>query len=293
MTPMLLAVTVGFALVVPSLAWAQAAQAHRDVTYARGDGKDLRLDIYMPAGAQAPPLLVWVHGGVWAYGTKAEVPMVFVTNGIATASIDFRQSTEARFPAQVHDIKAAIRFLRARATEYGYRAERIAIGGDSSGGHLAALVGVTNGHKELEGTLGSYLNQSSSVQAIVDYYGASNLMTILAQSTPYGVSVREPGLRRLLGAVPANARVLAELASPVFHVDPSDPPLLLFHGDEDPQMPIEQSHELESVYRKMGLDVYLDVVRGAAHGGELFFSPERVQRALAFLRRTLVERPMP
>ena len=114
MTPMLLAVTVGFALVVPSLAWAQAAQAHRDVTYARVDGKDLRLDIYVPAGVQAPPLLVWVHGGVWANGTKAEVPL------------------EARFPAQVHDIKAAVRFLRARATDYGYRAERIAIGGDSS-----------------------------------------------------------------------------------------------------------------------------------------------------------------
>src|SRR6185436_8410898 len=130
MTPVLLAVTVGFALVVPSLAWAQAAQAHRDVTYARVDGKDLRLDIYVPAGVQEPPLLVWVHGGVWANGTKAEVPLVFVANGIATASVDFRQSTEARFPAQVHDIKAAIRFLRARATEYGYRAERIAIGGD-------------------------------------------------------------------------------------------------------------------------------------------------------------------
>lgn len=293
MTGTLLAVTVGLALVVPTLAWAQDVRIRSGLTYARVDGKTLRLDIYSPGGVEAPPLLVWVHGGVWAGGTKEDVPLVFVANGIATASIDFRQSTDARFPAQVHDIKAAIRFLRAKASEYGYRADRIAIAGDSSGGHLAALVGVTNGHRELEGTVGNDLDQSSSVQAILDYYGASNLMTILAQSTPYGLSVREPGLKRLLGALPANAKALAELASPVFHVDRNDPPLLLFHGDEDPQMPIEQSRELESVYRKMGLDVYLDVVRGAAHGGPVFFSPERLQRALAFLRRTLVVRSAP
>jgi dipeptidyl aminopeptidase/acylaminoacyl peptidase len=127
----------------------------------------------------------------------------------------------------------------------------------------------------------------------VDYYGASNLTTILGQSTAYGVSVRAPGLERLLGALPDRARALAELASPVLHVAAGDPPLLLFHGDRDPQMPIEQSYELERAYKKIGLDVYLDVVRGAAHGGDLFFSPERLQRALAFLRRTLVERPTP
>ena len=98
--------------------------------------------------------------------------MAFVNNGIATASLDFRQSTEARFPAMVHDIKAAIRLLRAKAPEYRYRADRIAIGGTSSGAHLAALVGVTNGHKELEGTLGDHRSTSSDVQAIVIYYGA-------------------------------------------------------------------------------------------------------------------------
>lgn len=283
------ALAAGCVLLAPDPARAQNVRAHRDVTYARVDGKELRLDIYIPAGAQAPPLVVWVHGGVWAFGTKAEVPLDFVANGIATASIDFRQATEARFPAQIHDIKAAVRFLRAKAPEYGYRGDRIAIAGASSGGHLAVLAGMTNGHGELEGTEGSYLTQSSSVQAIVDYYGASNLMTILAQSTPYGLSVREPGLERLLGALPEQARALARLASPVLHVDRNDPPLLMFHGDRDPQMPIEQSRELEDVYRKMGLDVHLDVVQGAAHGGDLFFSPERLQRALAFLRRTLVE----
>jgi acetyl esterase/lipase len=283
----LLIVAVGCTLLVSHLGWAQAAREHKDVIYATVDGKDLGLDIYLPAGVEAPPLLVWVHGGAWSSGTKAQVPMVFVANGIATASIDFRQSTDARFPAQVHDIKAAIRFLRAKAPEFGYRIERIAIGGSSSGGHLAALVGVTNGHPKLEGTVGNYPSQSSGVQAILDYYGASNLTTILTQSTPFGLNMRRPALERLLGALPEQARELAELASPVVHVDGSDPPLLLLHGDQDPQMPINQAHELEGAYKKLGLDVYFDVVHGAAHGGAPFFAPARLSRALAFLRRTI------
>ena len=178
---------------------AQAAREFKDVVYASVDGKDLGLDIYLPAGVTSPPLLVWVHGGAWSGGTKAQAPTVFVANGFALASLDFRQSTDARFPAQVHDIKAAIRFLRAKAATYGYRADRIAIGGSSSGGHLAALVGVTNGHAELEGTVGGYLKESSAVQAILDYYGASNLTTILSQSTPFGLNMRRPAIERLLG----------------------------------------------------------------------------------------------
>jgi acetyl esterase/lipase len=274
-------------LLVPDLAHAQPAREYRDVVYATVDGLNLGLDLYIPAGVPAPPLLVWVHGGAWRSGTKAQPPRVFVENGIATASLDFRQSTDARFPAAVHDIKAAIRFLRGRAQEYGYRTDRIAIAGSSSGGHLAALVGVTSGVKELEGTVGGYLNQRSDVQAIVDYYGASNLMTILAQSTPFGLGVRRPALELLLGALPENVPTLAQLASPVVHVGPGDPPLLLLHGDQDPQMPINQSHELQGAYEKAGLDVSLDVVHGAAHGGELFFSPECVTRVMAFLHRTI------
>ena len=264
----------------------------RDVTFARVGEQRLRLDLHLPPKSRtAQGLIVWVHGGAWRRGDKGDVPMAFVDRGIATASVDFRQSTEAHFPAMIHDIKAAIRFLRARAPEYGYRTDRIAIAGSSSGAHLAALVGVTNGQGDLEGTLGSDLDRSSNVQAIVSYYGASNLTTILAQSTPYGLSVRRPALESLLGALPDQARELATLASPVMHVDRSDPPLLLLHGDQDPQMPINQSHELAGAYEKFGLDVSFDVVHGAAHGdgnGERrFFSTERVDRAVAFLRRTI------
>ena len=280
-------IVAGYVALLQPLAHAQSARTFKDVIYVSVDGKDLGLDLYIPAGVTKPPLLVWVHGGAWRSGTKANPPMAFVENGFAMASLDFRQSGEARFPANVHDIKAAIRFLRARASEYGYRVDRIAIAGSSSGAHLAALVGVTSGHKELEGTEGGYVNQSSGVAAILDYYGASNLTTILAQSTPFGVNMRRPALELLLGALPDQVPRLAELASPVVHVDRNDPPLLIFHGDQDPQMPINQSHELQGVYEKMGLDVYFDVVHGAAHGGNQFFAADRVARAVAFLRRTI------
>ncbi len=268
-------------------AYSTAQTVHRDVVYATVDGKALGLDIYLPAGVANPPLLVWVHGGMWRVGNKGQVPPVFVRNGFAVASLDFRQSTDARFPAMVHDIKGAIRFLRAHAGEYGYRTDRIAIGGSSSGGHLAALVGVTNGSHQLEGTIGGNATQSSAVQAIVSYFGASNLNTILAQSTPFGLGVREPALRDLLGALPDATPALAELGSPVVHVGAGDPPLLLLHGDQDPQMPINQAHELEGAYEKNGLDVYFDVVHGGAHGGELFYAPEHLDRTLAFLRRAI------
>jgi acetyl esterase/lipase len=275
------------ALLLAAPIGAQPAREHRDIVYATVDGKGFGLDLYLPAGVSRPPLVVWVHGGAWRNGTKAQVPMAFVENGFATASLDFRQSTEARFPANVHDIKAAIRFLRAKAADYGYRADRIAIGGSSSGGHLAALVGVTNGHAELEGTVGRHLDQSSSVQAILDYYGASNLMTILAQSTPFGLNMRRPALDLLLGGQPEDTSALAGLASPVNHVDQGDPPLLLFHGDQDPQMPINQAHELHGAYKALKLDAAFHVVHGAAHGGELFFAPGYLEPALTFLRRTI------
>ena len=266
---------------------AQARQTQLDIVYATVDGRDLALDLHWPAGATEPPLLVWVHGGRWSSGTKAQVPPVFVENGFAVASLDFRQSGDARFPAQVHDIKAAIRFLRASARQLGYRTDRIAIGGYSSGGHLAALVGVTNGHRELEGTVGAHARESSAVHAILSYAGASNLTTILAQSTPFGLEVREPSLAQLLGALPDQVAELAALASPVSHVDANDPPLFLVHGDQDVQMPINQAHELEGAYEKHGLEAHVEVVHGGVHVGDHFYAQEHLDPALAFLRRAI------
>ena len=258
------------------------------IRFASVDEQDLELDLYMPADAVNPPLLVWVHGGGWSRGNRKPVStFAFVDAGYAMASVDYRLSGVAPFPAQIHDLKGAIRFLRAQAAAYGYDASRIAMVGVSAGAHLVALAGVTNGDAELEGTVGGNLDQSSEIAAIVSYFGASNLTTILDQSTPFGLNIREPGLEALFGGPPAQMSELARLASPVFHVDAGDPPLLLLHGDQDPQMPINQSHELHGAYEELGLDVHFEVVHGARHGGDEFFDPERTALVQAFLDRHL------
>ena len=275
------------------LAHAQEAQedyrVHRDIPYGQVDGRVLLVDLYLPRDTPEAPLLVWVHGGAWRGGSKNSVgPLSLTSAGYAIASVDFRLSGEAPFPAQIHDIKAAIRFLRAEAWRYGYDAGRIAIGGSSSGGHLAAFVGVTNGHAALEGEVGGdHLGQSSSVQAIVDYYGPTNLASILPQSTPHGLSVRQPALDLLLGGQPNMVPELTELASVVTHVDANDPPLLILHGDQDPQVPINQSHELHGAYKELGLTVHFEVVHGAAHGGPAFNDAERQELVRRFLERAL------
>jgi acetyl esterase/lipase len=259
-----------------------------DIVYAVDGDHELLLDLYLPKGVASPPLLVWIHGGAWRRGSKDVVDTIaLVKDGYAIASVEFRGSMEAVFPAQIHDIKAAIRFLRGNAAAYGYDATRIAIHGRSSGGHLTSLVGVTNGHAELEGTLGEYLDQSSDVQVVVSYFGASNLNSILAQSTPYGVNMRAPALELLLGGPVEEKETLARLASPVSHVDAGDPPLLLLHGDQDPQMPINQSHELHGVYKRYGLPVHFEVVHGAVHGGEHFFDAQRTVIVASFLNEHL------
>lgn len=258
------------------------------IEFANVDNHRLLLDLYLPKvepGTKSP-VVVWVHGGAWRAGSRSSVPVQSLTeHGFAVASVDYRLSPVARFPAQVHDIKGAIRFLRAKAEQYGLDTKRFAIAGASAGGHLAALTGVAD--RGLEGEVGENLDQSSAVSAIVSFYGASNLQTILSQSTPHGLSVRVPALNLLLGGLPEEQPGLARLASPVTYVGGKSPPLLLIHGDQDPQMPINQAHELHGVYLKHKCPVEFDVVYGAAHGGEAFYTPEKIARVAAFLHKSL------
>ena len=270
----------------------------RDQIYAEPEGHSLGFDLYTPNGVANPPLLIWVHGGGWARGSRYPVSTVALVNaGYAMASVSYRLSGDAPYPAQVHDLKAAVRFLRANAGRYGFDASRIGIIGVSAGAHLAALVGVTNGSAEHEGAAGGTAGETggataapaadSDVQAIVSYFGASNLTSILDQSTPFGLNIRVPGLTALFDGPVEERQALARSASPVFHVDSDDPPLLLLHGDQDPQMPINQSHELHGAYEAAGLDVAFEVVHGAAHGGAAFFDEARTELVVDFLNRQL------
>jgi len=258
----------------------------RDIEYAQVGTNSLKLDLHLPDGKARAPLIVWVHGGAWRSGSKTSMPLAkLVEEGYAVASVDYRLSTQAKFPTQIHDLKAAIRFLRGHGDQWSLPSQKIVIAGDSAGGHLAALVGVSNGHTELEGEVGSNRGQSSDVQGIMSFYGGANLTTILKQSTPHGLNVRVPALDLLLGGQPEDVPELARLASPVFHVDRNDPPLLLLHGDQDPQMPINQAHELCGAYRKVNAPVEFEVVHGAGHGGNAFYDAERLAIVKNFLRR--------
>jgi len=205
-------------------------------------------------------------------------------DGYAIASVDYRLSGDAPFPAQVHDIKAALSYLRRHSDELGIDPQQMAIAGASAGGHLAALVGVS---QSVPALTDRDTNSPDRVSAIVSFFGASNLETILQQSTPHGLNVRVPALQLLLRGQPDQKPELARLASPVTHVDAEDPPLLLIHGDQDPQMPINQSHELEGAYKQVGSEVEFDVVHGGAHGGAIFYSPDKIRRVAEFLKKAL------
>ncbi len=276
----------------------QVIPTKSDIVYAERDQEPQLLDLYLPQGQTDPaPLVVWVHGGAWRAGSKARVPITqLLERGLAIASVDYRLSGVAPFPAQAHDINDAIDYLYRHADELGLDPKRFAIAGSSAGGHLAALVGVSHGVAALSAPTPQELATNSKLpkrtspdpktpqlKAIVSFFGASNLQTILQQSTPHGLSVRVPALQLLLRGQPDQNPKLAQLASPVSHVDSNDPPLLLLHGDQDPQMPINQSHELEGAYRKAGCPVQFDVVHGGAHGGKKFFTETQLNRVAKFI----------
>lgn len=273
-----------FAFTTLLFCFAAEKKVTKDVVFATIGEKSLALDIYTPNGRAKNGLIVWIHGGAWRSGSKDKVPILeLVDKGWALASVNYRLSGEAQFPAQMHDIKGAIRFLRANQKKYGLRADRVFIIGASAGGHLAALAGVTNGQADLEGSVGGNRKASSDIQGIVSLYGASNLTTILNQSTPHGLSVRVPALEAFIGGQPDDLIEETRLVSPVFHVDKEDPPLLMIHGDQDPQMPINQSIELLGKYTEFDLDVTFIPLHGAKHGGEAFYDAERIEIISQFL----------
>ena len=150
-------------------------QVHRDLEYVAGGHARNKLDLYLPAKADHPlPVIVWIHGGGWLAGSKEGCPAVpFVGKGYAVASINYRFSQHALFPAQIEDCKAAIRWLRANAKKYDLDASHVGVWGASAGGHLVALLGTTGGVKELEGN-GGNLDQSSRVQCVVDWFGPTD-----------------------------------------------------------------------------------------------------------------------
>jgi acetyl esterase/lipase len=250
----------------------------RDLEYVPQGHERNRLDLYLPQAPGGPwPVILWVHGGGWTRGDKAGCPASrLVTQGYAVASMNYRFSQHAVFPAQIHDCKAAVRWLRANAAKYSLDPDHVGAWGGSAGGHLVALLGTTAGVQELEGPAGN-LDQSSRVQAVVDWYGPTDFLTVGPRDTR----------TQLLGGDPLQNKAQAVKASPISYVSKTAAPFLIMHGDQDRTVPIAQSETFARALRQAGAEATFVTVPGAGHGGPRFTDPENIKRVEAFFARHL------
>jgi len=240
-----------------------------DITFSTIPGyRPIVLDLYRPASAdKALPLVIYVHGGGWMAGHTrqsgafSDFPAVLAdlsARGYVVASLEYRLSKEAPFPAAIDDVKTAIRFLRAKAGQYGIDGGRIAIWGGSAGGQLAALAALDCGHPPT-GEDKSNAEQSDCVNAAVGWYGVYDFATMPQPANP---RVENSYLDCTRGACPAE-RVAA--ASPAAHVDAKDPPMLLIHGMDDKVVPVSQSQELAAKLKAAKVPVTLEIIPGVGH----------------------------
>lgn len=261
-----------------------------NIEYASVNGKSLLLDLYLPDTSGKPlPVIMFVHGGGWVAGSKSDYKPIFLTEfGYAVASINYRFSQEAPFPAQIQDCKAAVRWLRAHARFYNLDRSRIGVWGTSAGGHLVALLGTSGDVKELEGDEGN-LDQSSRVQAVCDWYGPTDFLKIdeeAAQSAlgDHRMNANSPDslVSKLIGGPIQKNKDKVALANPLTFVSKDDPPFLIIHGDKDSTVPLAQSEILRDALQKAGVEVKLIVLPGAIHGDPQFRTPETFQKVLDF-----------
>jgi acetyl esterase/lipase len=239
----------------------------RDLEYAKVGQRTLHLDLYLRDTADPKPLpvVVWVHGGGWIMGDKSPTPAArLVANGYAVASVEYRLAGEAPFPAQLYDVKAAVRWLRAHAQQYHLDGAHIGAWGNSAGGHLVALLGTTGDVQELEGDEGN-LDQSSRVQAVADFFGPVDLMRMDATATQ--PKSNDPKLAEaiLLGGPMFQNAAKAKAANPITYITPDDPPFLIVHGTADPLVPPRQSEFLQVALKHAGVENNLEYVPGAVH----------------------------
>jgi len=241
----------------------QASKVERDATYCTVDGVQLKMDIYYPTTDKKPqPVLVYVHGGGWTKGNKGSGAgsldiRELVRRGYFVAAINYRLAPQYKFPAQIEDVKCAIRFLRANAEKYGIDSERIGAWGGSAGGHLVSLLGVTDPSAGFEGS-GGYADESSRVQAVVDMFGPTDLTQIFSGANPQI-------LQQVFGVTDSNAEILKR-ASPVTYVTSDDPQFLILHGEKDALVPLSQSQEFYKVLIGAHVPATLVIVKNAGHG---------------------------
>lgn len=263
------------------------ARTQLDIAYVPNGHAQQKLDLYVPAKPTGP-LLVWIHGGGWRGGSKSKPPgLAMVGKGVSVASVEYRFSQDAIFPAQIEDCKAAIRWLRAHASEYGYDPKRIGVWGASAGGHLVALLGVTGQVRDFD--VGENLDQSSAVQCVVDWFGPADFPAYDPELPTAMVKRENPDsvIAQLFGGPVSQHLELAKRGSPVTWATKDAAPMLIMQGTKDPLVPLDQSERLADKLKSVGADVTLDVIEGAGHGGPQFTTPEKLTLITEFLVRHL------
>ncbi len=280
------------------------------VTYARVDTLALKLDLFLvgrPTGQGQPPalgpfisplsvpplirrpLIIWIHGGGWRGGSRADFSpaWIWVDSGYSVASIDYRLSPQKKWPAQIYDVKAAIRWLRANADGFGLDTTRFVLWGSSAGAHLASMAGLTKPVDAFEGSVGDYPAVSSHVRAVIDYYGATNFLEPNPKRWAPWSSVGE-----LLGCGVRKCQEHAYWASPIQYVNRGDVPFLIVHGTVDSVVPITQSILLDSLLRAAQVPVEFHKVEDG-HGGPTFIADSTQAWVGGFLNRVLGPIPPP
>jgi acetyl esterase/lipase len=264
----------------------------KNLVYSQAGETNLLLDIYRPESQSgALPVVLWVYGGAFRMGSKDDGQTAGATwlvhHGYAVVAFNYRLSQVAKFPAQIHDCKAAVRWIRAHAGEYGLDGARIAAWGPSAGGHLSAMLGTSGGVADLEGIAAP--KESSRVQAVVDFFGPTDFLQMDKAAPPGGMKHDPPDSpeSQLIGGPIQENKDRAARANPITYVSAGDPPFLIVHGERDPLVPVNQSELLFEALQKAGVDVTFYKIAGAGHGGPAFQTPMVRAMVLAFLDRHL------
>lgn len=254
----------------------------RDIAYVPEGDEAQRLDLYLPeAVPEKPlPLIVHIHGGGWRAGNKFPCPVVgMVFQGYVVASVEYRFSQVAVFPAQIQDCQAAIRWLRANAARYHIDPDRVGVVGGSAGGHLSALVG-TSGGTGVFPPIGGNEGQSDRVQAVCDIYGPADFTTVVKQAAEdtnveniFEFNSPKDPYSSLIG-VPLETTEKSRAVSPVTYISEDDPPVLILHGTHDALVPYAQNVQFAEALKAKGVPVWLQTLPGSGHGGAAFGKPE-------------------
>lgn len=261
----------------------------QDIEFTNRREHSLKMDILHPRilPKQSMPGLVWIHGGAWREGNKEdgiELLLPFARRGYFCASIEYRLSHEAIFPAQIYDCKCAIRFLRAHAQEFHLDSEHIGVWGCSAGGHLAALLGTTHHIQELEGE--GWEEFSSCVQAVCDWFGPTDFLKINDFPRKVTYAPGDSPEEVLIGGLIQENLVKVAKANPITYVTKDAPPFLIAHADDDLIVPLNQSQLLFEALKQAGVEVTLEVVKGGGHG-KRFDSADLLNKLTSFFQKHL------